>query len=115
MGITPLILAPGNYFIGSASGTGSGASGEGYGSTATETFLGGTAYVNGWFTGSFTTFQGVGVNVTLSNQSGAAGKWPTALFDTNPAPSSTPEPGSLGLFSLGLIGLVASRGFRRMA
>ena len=109
VGITPIILTLGLYFIGSASGTGNGASGEGFGGSAAETFLANTAYVNGWFTGANTTFQGVGVNIQLTNQSSQGGKWPTALFDTTPVSSPVPEPASLSLAGLALGSILALR------
>lgn len=77
--ITPVILTPGNYVILSEAGV----SGEGFGGGGTSmTFRPGTSYVNGWFSGNNTTFQGVGVNIQVTNQSGGNGQWPTALFDS---------------------------------
>lgn len=107
VGITPFTLTPGNYFI----GAGSGASGEGFGGVSTQTFLANTSYVNGWFAGSNTTFQGVGVNIQLTNQANGGGRWATALFDTAPASNPVPEPGTVTLLGLSLLGL-AIRGRR---
>jgi hypothetical protein len=102
--IPTVTLPAGNYVIMSSTAT----SGESFGSNGGQnyTFLPGASYVNGWFTGSNITFQGVGVNIFLSNQAGSGSGWTTAVFDTAVA---VPEPASFGLLGATALMLLGPR------
>jgi len=89
--VTPTILTPGNYLMMAETGPPH----EGFGA-APLTFQSGMSYVNGWFGGTGV-FPGIGVNFSVSNQSGGGNNWVTSIFGLQGSASQTitfPQPAS---------------------